>query len=222
MKQLDAVLFDLDGTLIDTAPDFIRVLNELRYQHQLEALAAEVIRQQVSNGARAMVELGFGLQEGETGFEELREQFLELYLQGLAVDTQLFPGLEILLQELETAEIPWGIVTNKPDRYTQPLLEQLKLADRCGVAVCPDHVQNRKPHPEPIYKACEALKADPANTIYIGDHHRDIESGNNAGSKTVAVTWGYIPEDEQPHQWQADHVCDNAAELRELLSTYLR
>lgn len=221
MSSLDAVLFDLDGTLIDTAPDFIRVLNEQRLSHNLPPLDADAIRRQVSNGARAMVELGFGLKEGEAGFELLREEFLNRYLDALAVETCLFPGLDPLLELLETHEIPWGIVTNKPHRFTEPLLEQLGLAQRCAVAICPDHVENRKPHPEPIYKACEAISARPDKTLYVGDHQRDIESGKNAGNKTIAVTWGYIPEDQNVADWQADHIVHTAEELTSLIRNLL-
>ena len=221
MSSLDAVLFDLDGTLIDTAPDFIRVLNEQRQAHKLPPLSADAIRSQVSNGARAMVELGFGLKEGEAGFEVLREEFLDRYLSALAVDTCLFPGLELLLEYLESRQIPWGIVTNKPHRFTEPLLEQLGLAERCAIAICPDHVENRKPHPEPIYKACEAISARPQNTLYVGDHQRDIESGKNAGNKTIAVTWGYIPDDQNPENWNADHIVNTAEELTSLIQGLL-
>ena len=221
MKALDAVLFDLDGTLIDTAPDFVRVLNRLRADHSLAPLADETIRKQVSNGARAMVELGFGLREGEAGFEDLREAFLNRYLGELAVDTCLFPGLDDLLALLESRRIPWGIVTNKPHRFTEPLLEQLQLAERCGVTICPDHVENRKPHPEPIFKACETLGAAPENTVYVGDHQRDIESGNNAGNRTIAVTWGYIPDDQDPRKWNADHIVDDANALTSLIHSII-
>lgn len=219
--KLEAVLFDLDGTLIDTAPDFIRVLNQLRAEYELEALAADSIRRQVSNGARAMVELGFGLMEGEAGFEDLRERFLDLYLQSLAVETRLFPGLDELLKQLENQHIPWGIVTNKPHRFTKPLLEQLNLAERCATTICPDHVKHRKPHPEPIYKACSEVDAAPEKTIYVGDHQRDIESGNNAGNITVAVSWGYIPEHQSPENWQADHIVHNANELTSVINKFL-
>lgn len=217
MKKLDAVLFDLDGTLIDTAPDFIRLLNALRAKHNLDALPNDVIRQQVSNGAKALVELGFNLSEEDEGFEALRQQYLDMYYEGLAVDTCVFPGLDKLLDELDLYKIPWGIVTNKPSRYTEPLLERLGLAERCGTTVCPDHVTNRKPHPEPIFKACNALSVSPDNTLYVGDHLRDIESGNNAGNTTVAVSWGYIAENQSPHDWNADHVIDTANDLIKLV-----
>lgn len=220
MKKLDAVLFDLDGTLIDTAPDFIRLLNQLRAEHDLSALPAAIIRQQVSNGAKALVELGFDLREEDEKFEPLRQQFLDMYYEGLAVETCVFPGLDKLLDELDAHQIPWGIVTNKPSRYTDPLLERLDLARRCATTICPDHVSNRKPHPEPIYKACDALAVSPDNTLYVGDHLRDIESGNNAGNTTVAVSWGYIPEDQSPHDWNADHVIDSATDLIDLIRRF--
>ncbi len=220
MKQLDAVLFDLDGTLIDTAPDFIRVLNQLREEEGLPALAGDIIRTQVSNGARAMVELGFGLKENEQGFKALQERFLDLYLAGLAVDTRLFPGVDSLLHALESRAIPWGIVTNKPSRYTKPLLDQLALTERCTVAICPDHVAHRKPHPEPIYKACTTIDAEPVNTVYVGDHQRDIEAGRNAGNLTIAVSWGYIPADQDPLKWGADHVLDTPKALEKLVLSF--
>ncbi|MCG8671133.1 MAG: HAD-IA family hydrolase [Pseudomonadales bacterium] len=220
MNQLDAVLFDLDGTLIDTAPDFVRTLNLMLEEKNKAPLPASAIRQQVSNGARAMVELGFGLKEGEPGFKELWQQFLDMYYDRLAVDTQVFPGLNSLLEQLEAKQVPWGIVTNKPSRFTIPLLEQLALSERCAVAICPDDVTHRKPHPEPIYKACSAINADPSNTIYIGDHVRDIESGKNAGNVTIAVSWGYIPQDQDPLDWNADHTLDSPQALEKLVLSF--
>ena len=221
MDTLDAVLFDLDGTLIDTAPDFVRVLNHQRHEHGLAPLDPELISKQVSNGARSLVQLGFGFKEGDPEFEPLLKAFLDRYLESLAVETRLFPGLEPLLHLLESSQIPWGIVTNKPSRYTDPLLQQLGLSERCAVAICPDHVTHRKPHPEPIFKACEAINAKPENTLYVGDHQRDIESGNNAGNRTIAVTWGYIPEEEDPANWKADHLIHTTDELTSLIKTLL-
>lgn len=219
MKNVEAVLFDLDGTLIDTAPDFIWVLNTLRVEQGREALPEAVIRQQVSNGARALVTLGFQLTEGEAGFEPLRDRLLELYSQHLSVRSALFEGMNEFLLQLESRSIPWGIVTNKPSTYAEPLIENLKLAERCSCLICPDHVTHRKPHAEPLLKACEALQVSAPNTLYVGDHIRDIECGRNAGSTTVAALYGYIDQDDQPHNWNADHYVDEPSQLSELLDS---
>jgi len=212
-----AVLFDLDGTLIDTAPDFIRCLNQLRQQHGLEPLPPEQIRRSVSNGARAMVRVGFGLEPDHQDYAGKHSAFLDLYEAGVAVETTLFEGIEELLQTLEARDIPWGIVTNKPARFAVPLIQALGLADRCAALVCPDHVAERKPHPEALFLACTQITADPARAIYVGDHERDIEAGRNAGMRTIAVRYGYIEEPESVDLWQADIIADTVSDLAKLL-----
>ncbi len=206
MSQLKAVLFDLDGTLIDTAPDFVRVLNLLRAEQNLPPLPDEAIRAQVSNGARALIKLGFNLTEDDEHFQKRLDRLLELYLDGLAIHSDLFAGLNNTLNLLESRRIPWGIVTNKPSRYTTPLLERLDLHTRCAVTVCPDQVTHKKPHPEPLLLACQQLGVSPQQTLYIGDHIRDIEAGRRAGNKTVAAAWGYIEPDDSPTLWGADYL----------------
>ena len=209
-----AVLFDLDGTLVDTAPDFVRVLNDLRLKYGRPALAYDEIRVAVSAGARAMIQVGFpeyALDSPE--FAALRQEFLDNYSLGLAQESRLFSGMEDLLTALESRNIPWGIVTNKPRIYSVPLLAGLALNERCQVLVCPDDVSQTKPHPEPMYLACNTLSVSPEHTIYVGDHIRDIQAGNNAGMKTIAVGFGYIPSHENINDWQADYCVDNVAEL---------
>ena len=191
-----AVLFDLDGTLIDTAPDFIRCLNQLRQQHGMPALPAEQIRRSVSNGARAMIRVGFGLEPEHEGYPEKHTAFLDLYELGVAVETTLFPGMDVLLSSLESRGIPWGIVTNKPARFAVPLIEALDLAQRCAALICPDHVAERKPHPESLLLACRQIQVEPIKSVYVGDHERDIEAGRNAGMHTIAVRYGYIEQPE--------------------------
>ena len=216
-QKPSAVLFDLDGTLIDTAPDFIRCLNQLRQLHNLEPLAAEQIRPSVSNGARAMIRVGFGLEPEHDGYVEKHTAFLDLYEAGVAVETTLFEGMDSLLENLEARGIPWGIVTNKPVRFAEPLVQALGLAQRCATLICPDHVSERKPHPEPLFLACQRIGAAPEQAIYVGDHERDIEAGRNAGMRTIAVRYGYI---EQPHTvdlWQADIIADTVSDLAKLL-----
>ena len=212
-----AVLFDLDGTLIDTAPDFIRCLNMLRQQHKLEALPAEHIRRSVSNGARAMIRVGFGLEPEHPDYLEKHTAFLDLYEAGVAIETTLFEGMDELLLDLESRSIPWGIVTNKPARFAIPLIEALGLAERCATLICPDHVTERKPHPEPLFLACREIGAEPKQAVYVGDHERDIEAGRNAGMRTIAVRYGYIEQPESVDLWQADIIVDTVSDLAKLL-----
>ncbi|MBZ2168228.1 HAD family hydrolase [Marinobacter sp. F4216] len=212
-----AVLFDLDGTLIDTAPDFIRCLNLLRQQHGLAALPAEHIRRSVSNGARAMIRVGFGLEPEHPDYLDKHTAFLDLYELGVAEETTLFSGMDEILRSLEARDIPWGIVTNKPVRFAAPLVEALGLGPRCATLICPDHVSQRKPHPEPLFLACEQIGATPENAIYVGDHVRDIESGRNAGMQTIAVRYGYIEKPETVDLWGADRIADTVSDLAKLL-----
>lgn len=212
-----AVLFDLDGTLIDTAPDFIRCLNELRKSRSLEALPPAFIRQSVSDGARAMIRIGFGLEQHEPGYSDLRAEFLDLYELGVAVETRLFEGMDEILLSLEERRIPWGIVTNKPVRFAAPLIRALDLEQRCSALICPDHVVQSKPHPEALLLACEQASAVAANAIYVGDHQRDIEAGRNAGMKTIAVRYGYIEQPDMIELWQADQIADTVSDLAKLL-----
>ena len=211
------VLFDLDGTLIDTAPDFIWCLNTQRARYDRPPLPDAAIRAVVSNGARALVRLGFELEPEDPGFDQYHRELLDLYESRLAVDTVLFPGLGQLLSRLEEDGIPWGIVTNKPVRFAAPLIVALGLAERCSTLICPDHVTERKPHPEPLYLACQRIGAVPTKAIYVGDHERDIEAGRNAGMRTIAVRYGYIEQPESVELWQADVIADTVADLSKLL-----
>ncbi|MBD2859925.1 phosphoglycolate phosphatase [Spongiibacter sp. KMU-158] len=216
--MLKTILFDLDGTLLDTAADFTRVLNGMLAEHNLPARQYSEVRTQVSNGARAVVELGFGITPEHPDFQARLEAFLDRYADNLADETSLFEGMDTVLAEIEQRGQQWGIVTNKPSRFTLPLLEQIGLAERCAVAICPDHVTHRKPHAEPILLACSQLNSAVSEGIYIGDHLRDIESGRNAGMATIACRYGYIAEDENIEDWQADHIVDSAQDLGTLLT----
>lgn len=209
----ETVLFDLDGTLLDTAPDFILVLNALRQEYDLHPLPDEQIRNTVSNGARALVTLGFGVNEGEKGFEIYREKLLSAYLSQLGQASRLFPGMDDLLTALEKEGIPWGVVTNKPSRFSIPLLKTLSLSQRCKVLVCADQVTQPKPHPESLLKACEAVNAKPENSIYVGDHRRDIEAGQSAKMTTIAALFGYISEYDKPESWRATYQVSSAADI---------
>lgn len=216
-NPVSTVLFDLDGTLIDTAPDFIRCLNQMRSNSGMAALPAAQIRRSVSNGARAMVEVGFGLLPNDADYLSRHTEFLNLYEQSLAEETRLFPGIEVALEWLEEQRIPWGIVTNKPERFTTPLLAALQLAERCAAVICPDHVEHSKPHPESLFLACQQMGVEPVSGIYVGDHLRDIEAGRNAGMTTVAVGYGYIENPEDIDLWQADHTVETVSDLVKLI-----
>ena len=216
-----AVLFDLDGTLIDTAPDFVYIVNKLLAQENKPPLPDPVIRNCVSNGARALITLAFGLPPEHKEFEPLRARLLDLYDEHIAVASRLFEGMEDCLRLIQANDIPWGIVTNKPWRFTDPLLKKLALDDRSAVTICPDHVTHTKPDPEPLFKACELINVEPAQCIYVGDHVRDIEAGNNAGMITVTALYGYIDDNEDPLQWNANHTVATTQDLAGLLKPVL-
>ncbi|GMG88467.1 HAD-IA family hydrolase [Biformimicrobium ophioploci] len=221
--MLRAVLFDLDGTLFDTAPDFTVVLNEIRQQDNLPPLPESAVREVVSNGTRAMVKLGFDVNEGDAGFIELRDRFLARYLTHLAEKTVLFPGLENLIDKLAEHGIAWGIVTNKPELYTVPLMAAFDYLPTPGAVICPEHAERRKPHPDPILLACRKIGCAPEEAIYVGDHERDIAAGRAAGMPTIACTYGYLDGETAVDTWGADHIVDHGSEIWPLLkNTYLQ
>jgi N-acetyl-D-muramate 6-phosphate phosphatase len=207
-----ALLLDLDGTLLDTAPDMGGALNRLRAEHGLEPLAAEVIRPVVSHGAMRLVALGFPEAAGES-FESLRLRFLDLYAAHLAVGTRLFPGFDAVLETLESRGLPWGVVTNKPGWLTTPLLAALGLDHRSACAVSGDTLPERKPHPLPLLHAARLLGVEPGRCIYVGDAERDIQAGRAAGMTTLVATYGYISAGEDPLQWQPHGLVSEPAEL---------
>ncbi|MET1081059.1 MAG: N-acetylmuramic acid 6-phosphate phosphatase MupP [Pseudomonas sp.] len=219
--RLQAVLFDMDGTLLDTAPDFVAVVQALRAAHALPPVDEQRVRDVVSGGARAMVLAAFDVDPLSAEFEALRLEFLERYQNHCAVETRLFDGMPELLADIEQAHLIWGVVTNKPLRFAEPIMQQLGLAERCAVLICPDHVTRSKPDPEPLILACQRLGLDPASVLFVGDDLRDIESGAAAGTKTAAVTFGYIHPDDNPRHWGADVVVDHPLELRTVLDRAL-
>jgi N-acetyl-D-muramate 6-phosphate phosphatase len=198
-----AVLFDLDGTLLDTAHDLAGALNELRRQEGLEALPFVRIRNQVSHGSSALVRLGFP-DANEAEFLALRERLLEIYRGALVVHTVPFDGMPELLTRLERDHIPWGVVTNKPGFLTEPLLEQLGLRTRAGVVVSGDTLAERKPHPLPLLYAAQQLGVAPSASVYVGDAQRDVQAARAAGMRAVVACFGYIGPEETPRAWPAD------------------
>jgi phosphoglycolate phosphatase len=219
--RLRAVLFDMDGTLVDSAPDFIAICQAMRAARGLPALEPQRIRDQVSGGARAMVACSFDLAPEHPEFEALRLEFLERYQAHCAELTRPFAGIPELLADLERARLRWGVATNKPLRYAEPIMQRLQLAERAAVLVCPEHVSRSKPDPEMLLLACAKLALDPREVLYVGDDARDIEAGRAAGTRTVAVRYGYIHPDDNPGHWGADLVIDHPGELREVLDRAL-
>ncbi|GJM05505.1 MAG: phosphoglycolate phosphatase, bacterial [marine bacterium B5-7] len=218
--MIEHILFDLDGTLADTADDLANALNAIRLQHELTALPKEVIRPTVSLGGNAMIKLAFGLEEGESGFETIRDDFLNYYRANIAQETRLFDGMEELLLSLENENKPWGIVTNKSSWLTGPLVEAMSLDKRAACIISGDTLQQKKPHPAPILHACKLMQSNPATTIYIGDAQRDIEAGRRAGTKTLIALYGYIDDDDDPYTWCADGMVSSAFEIYEKLSEF--
>ena len=217
---MKAVLFDLDGTLIDTAADFIRIIQQMCRDEQRPVVDAATIRTQVSEGARAMVKLVYPeLDVTDPIFLGHRQRFLDVYGDNIVVDTDLFVGMYALLEELEANQIPWGIVTNKPRGLSESLLAELNLTERCAVLVCPEDVTHTKPDPEPMYLAAKQLNLDAKEIIYVGDHPRDIDAGRNAEMYTILAAYGYLPIESRDdlNAWQADAIIQTVTELHQLL-----
>ena len=217
---MQAVLFDLDGTLIDTAADFIRIIQDMCREEGRDIVDADLIRTQVSEGARAMVKLVYPeLAVDDPVFLAHRQRFLDIYGADIAVDTDLFEGMYPLLEDLESHHIPWGIVTNKPRWLSESLLNALNLTQRCAVLVCPEDVTNTKPDPEPMYLAAQQIDIAPEQCIYVGDHPRDIDAGKHAKMYTILAAYGYLPLQykDDLSAWHADHIVNNVAELHQVL-----
>ncbi|EIK95654.1 phosphoglycolate phosphatase [Pseudomonas sp. M47T1] len=219
--RLRAVLFDMDGTLLDTAPDFIAICQAMLADRNLPAIDDQLIRDVVSGGAKAMVSATFALSPQAPEFEALRLEFLERYQVGCAVHSHLYEGMAQLLEDIERAGLRWGVVTNKPVRFAEPIMQQLGLAERSALLICPDHVTHSKPNPEPLILACKMLDLDPASVLFVGDDLRDIESGRDAGTRTAAVRYGYIHPHDNPSHWGADVVVDHPLDLRKVLDQAL-
>jgi len=216
-NQIKTVLFDLDGTLADTAPDLAYALNETLKQNSKQPLPFETIRPVVSHGGIALVKLGFNIGIEHPEFETLKQQFLDIYVNNIANETTLFGGMDELLQQLEQRNILWGVVTNKPAWLTDPLMEGLSLSQRAACIVSGDTLAERKPHPAPVLYACEQTGAKPHECLYVGDAQRDIEAGNRAGLKTLAALFGYIEEDDDPALWQADAMISSPSDILDWL-----
>jgi len=217
MLDFKAVLFDLDGTLLDTAPDFIGAISKQLAMHGRQPLKGDALRTSITNGSIGIIKSVYGINQDHPDFESYREEFLELYLNNIADKTELFDGLQQVLDSCKQRGIPWGIATNKPLRYTAPLLAILGLDSQSATTICPEHVAHPKPDPEALLLACSQMNIAPKDCLYIGDHIRDIQAGRSAGMRTIAAEWGYIEEFENITQWQADWVVAKSTDLYSLL-----
>lgn len=210
---LRTVLFDLDGTLADTAPDMYAALIALQREQGVPALPFENVRNQVSHGGAALVRLAFPDAEGDH-FETLRQRFLDLYAEHyLCLETRLFPGMETLLQAIEEQGLNWGIVTNKPAWLTDPLVRAMDLHQRAVTVISGDTTPQRKPHPMPMLLACEQAACQPAECLYVGDAERDIQAGRAAGTHTLVALYGYIDDTQAPATWGADAAIDHPEQI---------
>ncbi len=211
--MIKAILLDFDGTVADTAPDLGHALNRQRIDRNLDPLPIEQIRTQASAGTRGLLGLGFNIKPGDNGFEQMRDEFLDFYTQRLCQDTCLFPGMAELLDQLDARNLPWGIVTNKPARFTHPLMKQLGLQQRSACVVCGDETAHTKPHPEPLLVASQKIAIAPSECIYLGDDLRDVEASLAAGMLPIIAGYGYLGNDQPPETWGAKYLIDHPQDL---------
>jgi phosphoglycolate phosphatase len=211
------VFFDLDGTLADTAPDLVAAANQLLTKRNLSPKPYAELRPRASAGARGLIQGAFGYSTDHPEFIPLRDEFFTYYEKALLVHSTLFDGVDSLLNQLDLAKLPWGIVTNKSERFTHPLTEQMGLRQRAISTVSGDTTPHSKPHPEPILHAARVANIDPAFSLYVGDDIRDVLAGKAAGMKTVAAAYGYCGCAEPPQEWGADYLIHSPLELLDIV-----
>ena len=215
--NIAAVLFDLDGTVADSAPDLAGAANEMRRARDLPDAPYARLRAAVGSGARGLVGEAFGVVPGDDEFIALRDEFLARYEQRMTRETRVFDHMSLLLDALDAQAVPWGIVTNKAFRYAEPVTRALGLFDRAGVVIGGDSTPHPKPHPAPLLEAARRLQIEPARCLYVGDDLRDVQAGHAAGMCTVAVTWGYLGMGDPIEAWGAHHTIDSAMDILRLL-----
>ncbi len=211
------VFFDLDGTLADTAPDLVAATNLLLEVRNQPLKPYDILRPCASAGARGLIEGAFGITPAHPDFIGLRDEFMANYERGLLVDSTLFDGIEHLLHQMDDAKLPWGIITNKSERFTNPLIKLMGLHDRSIATVSGDTTPHSKPHPEPILHAARIANIDPAKSIYVGDDIRDVIAGKAAGMQTVAAAYGYCGCKEPPEAWGADYIIHHPLDLLQII-----
>jgi phosphoglycolate phosphatase len=215
--QFKSVFFDLDGTLADTAPDLAAAANKMLIDRQMAPLPIQVMRHLASSGARGMIHAAFGVGVEDPRFEILKEEFLSNYEQAIHVHTELFAGMDALLNLLDEHAVPWGIVTNKHERFTLPLVKSLGLDQRTNAIVSGDTTPFAKPHPAPILLAVSQKQVDASSAVYIGDDLRDVQAGKAAGMKTIAAAYGYCGDHQPPQSWEADFIVYEPKDLTSIL-----
>ena len=213
ISPFNVVLFDLDGTLVDTAPDLGYALNTLLEQEGHQPLDHARIRPVASHGSAGLLKLGFGIEKEDPVYPALQQRFLSLYAENIARESALFIGMQQVLESLAANDIRWGVVTNKPSFLTIPLMEALQLIESAACIVSADTTPYSKPHPAPMLHACELLDAKPVDCIYIGDAERDIQAAHNAQMRSVVALYGYISETDDPESWQADCLINHPHEI---------
>jgi N-acetyl-D-muramate 6-phosphate phosphatase len=215
--RVHAVLFDLDGTLADTAADLAAALNRVRADHALAPLPLAALRGYASHGARGLLGAGMGATRADGDYESLREAFLAYYEHGMLNQSRLFDGADSVLDELERRGLRWGIVTNKAQRFTLPLVKHLGLVPRAGTVICGDTTPHAKPHPAPLFAAVHELGVDATHCVYVGDAQRDVTAGIAAGMKTLVARYGYFAPEDTPEDWPATGGIDSLAQLLDWL-----
>jgi phosphoglycolate phosphatase len=217
MADFDVVFFDLDGTLVDTAPDLAYALNQVLEEQGKHPLPYQTIRPVASHGSAGLLGLGFDHAPDSDAFKALQQRFVEIYQDNLTRQSGLFDGMASIIDHLDDIGKKWGVITNKPAFLTEPLMQALGLTSRAACIVSGDTTANSKPHPEPMLHACKLTDADPARCLYIGDAQRDIEAGRNANMHTIVACYGYIGDDDKPENWQADAMIQHPKELQQWL-----
>lgn len=214
---VEAVFFDLDGTLADTAPDLGGALNRVRHEEGLEPVPLHQLRPVVSQGVRGLLRVGFGLQPEDSAYPALQERVLGHYEQNICHATVLFPGIEELLGRLEALQLPWGIITNKRSRYTEPLVRAMQLDVRAVAVVSGDTAGVPKPAPEPMLHACRAAGVNPENCWYVGDDLRDIQAAHSVNMRAIAAAWGYLGDGSPPEEWHAEALAHSPADIARII-----
>ena len=216
LGKIDAVLFDLDGTLVDTAPDMVAALSKMQQAYGVDPLHYESARANVSNGAICLLRLAFP-EAADSDIASLHREYLDRYEAALCIDSSIYPEIPELLDALDVGQVPYGIVTNKPQHLTDPLLATLGLSDRLSCCVSGDTLAQRKPDPAPLLYGCEQSGVPPHRAVYVGDTARDIEAGRAAGMNTIAAAYGYIVPGDEPASWNADAIATDSKELAKIL-----
>lgn len=213
MQPVSAILFDLDGTLVNSAPDLAFALNSVLEEQGRDPVPFEDVRPVAGHGSRGLLGLGFGITPEDKSYPALQQRFLEIYQANLSRQTALFDGMEKVLNTIEDKGITWGIITNKPSFLTQPVVDALGLSQRAACIVSGDTTSHSKPHPAPMLYACDKINIAPEQCLYIGDAKRDIDAGKNVNMQTIAVRYGYLSKHDIIEDWQADSIVDHPSEI---------